>query len=359
MSAEGSNVETVPTTDSPEVPDVRLRRNILVLRMALVIIAIAGALAWVIMRFVISDGNISDAKTAKTTAEKANEAASRVFVSRGDDLRSARSSLNSATSSVVLLPSTSQVESLKAAVKFAEDEYQSSKVKAEETAQVLKDANARFDAANAYEPRLMTILYVGLGAVFVLCLLYVPSVRYLRLEAERRDEISQAIKSIEDEEIKEPSAEFESLWLSNKQQLRHYHRLVLGYAESTRQLTRFTLVGAALLMLALGVFSMFARDTSSAIASSVLVAASAAVTGYLARAVLRNSEGSSKELGEFFAHPLEVEKALAAERLVLTMPENEQSAAKLIIVKFLASKPVPMLVQPAEAVPGETDLTSP
>jgi hypothetical protein len=308
------------------------------------------AVTWAIVQFVVAGGAVDEAGRAQAAAKAEVLAAGRDSSDKDDQLRSARASLAAATY-VLSTSSASEVDALKDAVRFAEGEYQDSTTKLGKAEQALADANTRLDSANAFASRVTSAAYIAAGVLLALGLLYVPVKRHLRLEAERRAEIATALKAIEQEQEKEPSTEFENLWVSNKQQLRHYHRLVLKYAESTRQLTRLTLVGAAVLMLGVGAFSLFANSTSAAISSSVLTAVSAAVTGYVARAVLRNSESSSEELGAFFAHPLEVERALAAERIVRTMPEGEQGAAKLIIVKFLAAKRV--AAQPGDAKAAE------
>ncbi|MFC0546210.1 hypothetical protein [Kutzneria chonburiensis] len=348
METANSEPETEPTADVPKAPDGHLPRNLSIIRLAMAAVVVVSAVTWAIIRFVVAGGAIEEAGHAQVAAQNAALSASRDASATDDRLRAARASLSAATDPVFLSPA-SEIDALKDAVTFAQGEYQSSAAKMSKAEQALADASARLDGANAFASRVTNSAYIGLGVLLALCLLYLPVKRHLRLEAERRAEIAAALKAIEDEQEKVPSTEFENLWVSNKQQLRHYHRLVLKYAESTRQLTRLTLVGAAVLMLGVGAFSLFVDSTSSAISSAVLTAVSAGVTGYVARAVLRNSESSSKELGAFFAHPLEVERALAAERIVLTMPEEEQSAAKLIIVKFLAAKRAAVSAQPSDA----------
>ncbi|MDT7764499.1 MAG: hypothetical protein QOC63_3919 [Mycobacterium sp.] len=130
--------------------------------------------------------------------------------------------------------------------------------------------------------------------------------------------------------------QFETLWEDNKSQIERYHRIVLNYATSARVYTLVSLGVGFVFILIISVVAITAHG-DSAIPASVVTAAAAALTGFVARAALRNSEASSQELRAFFAHPLDVERALAAERLVNEMPDVEQGEARLIIIRYLAS----------------------
>lgn len=129
----------------------------------------------------------------------------------------------------------------------------------------------------------------------------------------------------------------ESLWDRNRQQIENYHKIVLNYASSSRTYTLIALgVGFAFILI-VTILAVTAKS-DAAIPAAVVAASSAALTGFVANASLRNSESSSQELRAFFGHPLDVERALAAERLVNAMPSDEQGKARLIIINYLAGK---------------------
>jgi hypothetical protein len=161
---------------------------------------------------------------------------------------------------------------------------------------------------------------------------------YFRSEKRREFENYKIILEL-DTEIGGDGDDFTlpALWLANRDQLKSYHRLVLNYANSTRRTTLIALsFGFAFLVVA-GALAPFARTASAAVATSIAATAGAGVTAFVAQAVLRNADSSSKELLAFFSHPLEVEKMLAAERLINGMPAGAQDEAKLLVIQALTN----------------------
>ncbi|GAA0928013.1 hypothetical protein [Virgisporangium aurantiacum] len=181
---------------------------------------------------------------------------------------------------------------------------------------------------------LVWLLY--LGAVGLVAGVVHAVNRHISGERRRDFENRQLVNEIEsagaDDDL---SLEFPDLWRQNKVQLRLYHQLVLNYATSARRTTQISLISGFVFLLAVGVVATFASDVPSAISSSVVVAAGTVVTGFIANAVLRNADSSSREVTSFFAHPLEVERMLAAERIIATMPEAARPAAQTLIVNAL------------------------
>ncbi|MFG1944310.1 hypothetical protein [Nonomuraea sp. NPDC048826] len=159
---------------------------------------------------------------------------------------------------------------------------------------------------------------------------------YVRNEKRRTFENQQVLKDIRERDLPvDDSLTLRALWRDNRDQLQLYHKLVLNYASSTRQTTLATLLVGFSFLVAAGAFSLFADNVASAVAVSVVSAAGAAVAGFIAQAVLKNSETSSREVLAFFSHPLEVERILAAERVIESMPESARDAARLLIVQAL------------------------
>jgi uncharacterized membrane-anchored protein YhcB (DUF1043 family)/uncharacterized membrane protein (DUF485 family) len=175
-------------------------------------------------------------------------------------------------------------------------------------------------------------------AVAIACLILVAGVylRYLRLEKERQLENRQLVQQIVNEEATD-EFDLQNLWEANKKQLQLYHQIVVNYAQSSRQSTQVFLVCGFFFIVLVGVFALTRSTTAGAISSSIVSATGAIVTGFIAQAALKNQDSSSRELVEFFSHPLDVQRALAAERLIMSMPEDDQSKAKLIVVEHLAA----------------------
>jgi hypothetical protein len=183
------------------------------------------------------------------------------------------------------------------------------------------------------------LLYGGLVAAFIVAaiLLY----RYVRSEKYRSFENREILEQLHAADLATATGEpedpldFIALWRNNRDQLTSYHQLVLNYASSSRQTTILTLLAGFTFLLIVGVVAMFTHTLASAVTSSVVAAAGAAVTGFIGNAVLKNADTSSREVLAFFSHPLDVERTLAAERLIRAMPAGSQEAAKLLVIQSL------------------------
>jgi hypothetical protein len=190
------------------------------------------------------------------------------------------------------------------------------------------------DVKKSYNPTGVWLSY----SIFVIVLISATALvyQYFRSEKRRSYESKQIIEDLRNkEETDEDPLDFMVLWRNNRDQLTEYHKLVLNYASSTRQTTILTLLAGFSFLLIVGVIALFAHSVSSSIAASVVAAAGATVTGFIGNAVLHNADTSSREVLAFFAHPLDVERVLAAERLIGAMPESSQEAAKLLVVQAL------------------------
>jgi hypothetical protein len=178
------------------------------------------------------------------------------------------------------------------------------------------------------------------GGALAASLVFVPvGLLYLRSEKRRQHENRLILADLDTKtDRRDNPFELVTRWLENQQQLQTYHQLVLNYASSTRQTTLATLVTGFGFLLVIGVIAIFASDLPSAIASSVVAAAAAALTGFIARAVLRNADTSSREMLSFFSHPLEVQRLLAAERVSEGMPEPFRHQANLLIISALTGQ---------------------
>jgi hypothetical protein len=82
---------------------------------------------------------------------------------------------------------------------------------------------------------------------------------------------------------------------------------------------------------------MIGSNKTVVVAAAAISAVGAVFTGYVASVVLRNSEGSSREVQAFFNHPIQVERILAAERLSDSLQGAGEEQAKLAIINALVA----------------------
>lgn len=177
------------------------------------------------------------------------------------------------------------------------------------------------------------LLYSGcVGAGIVLAgLIFI----YVRSEKIRTYQSGQILDDLQKSGRSENPLDFVVLWNNNRDQLASYHKLILNYASSTRQATIATLLVGFGFFIVIGIVAFFARNIPAAVAASVVAAVGATVTGFVSNGVLRNAETSSREVLSFFSHPLDIQRALAAERVINSMPESSQQEARLLLVRAL------------------------
>jgi hypothetical protein len=196
--------------------------------------------------------------------------------------------------------------------------------------------NATLSAENELgNPVSRWIIYAGVvGTVLVGDTLFIL---YLHGDRERDFENRAIVQSIAKStaELEVRTTDLTDLWLANEKQLAGYHQLVLNYAATSRATTKFSLWFGFVFVAVISVCVLFAHSLATTVASSVIATVGTAVTGYVARTVLRNSETSSAEVIEFFSHPIETQRLLTARQLIETMPDDVQGEAKLLLIKEL------------------------
>jgi hypothetical protein len=189
----------------------------------------------------------------------------------------------------------------------------------------------------------------GLTA-FVVALLLTVIIGYTRSERRRRWENREVLREAEQTAAdSDLEVDFASLWRRNQHRLQEYHRIVLNHAESSRDLTTGVLLAGFAIVAVLGILASRAGDVTSAVATSVAATAGATVTAFIARNVLRNTETSTSEVNQFFRNPMEMERTLAAERLIEMMSEKERDAARLLVIRGLSERALPLTDMPARA----------
>jgi hypothetical protein len=255
------------------------------------------------------------------------------------DLVSAQSKLEAAESSVLSRPGS--VEEAKKQADYAREQVSASAARVERAHVEWQDARRRELAVARGAAGMLGTWLVYSGVVAAAILAATLLLMYFRGEKRREFENRRILKYLEEakpsviEENPDDPMSLEMLWEANRDQLQHYHRLILNYATSTRQTTQVALLAGFSFLMVVGLFALIARSLASAVASSVVASAGAVVTGFIANAILRNADTSSREVLAFFSHPLEVERVLTAERVIRSMPQPAQDAAKLRIVEGL------------------------
>lgn len=179
------------------------------------------------------------------------------------------------------------------------------------------------------------IVYAGVaGAIIVGDTLFIL---YLNTDRQREIENKAIVRSIAESAAKLEAgvADVAELWLANERQLAGYHQLVLNYAATSRATTKFSLWFGFIFVAVLSACVIFTHSLAATVASSVIAAVGTVVTGFIARAILKNSETSSVEVMAFFSHPLETQRLLTARQIIDSMPEEAQAQAKLLLVREL------------------------
>lgn len=261
----------------------------------------------------------AEVKTART-----DETAARAYL---DDKRAAAS--GNEQLQVTVMEARRRLSNAEDEVRNAEDEAatQAQSLAAARTA----EARAAGQQTGADTWRLYTMLVVAAALVAGIAFFYV-------LGEKRRQFESTFVLDALDASLADRSVNalaFDQLWQTNRDRLGAYHRLIQNYASSSRQLTMVTLLSGFVFLLIVGGAALLVRNTAAAVAASVVAAAGAALAGFVGRTVLRNAATSSREVLTFFAHPLEVERMLSAERLIGRMPEDARSEALTLIIKAL------------------------
>lgn len=179
------------------------------------------------------------------------------------------------------------------------------------------------------EPFVRIVVSIVLIAIaFGIALLVVVAIRS---ESKRAWQNRKLVASIPQSNDLSPIAR----WKDNEDRLRYYHQLVQNYSTSTRQLTLIVILAEFVFLLAIGAAFMFITVTSTAIAASIVAAVFAGVTGFVANVVLKNAEGSSREVRQFFRHPIDVQRLLSAQLIVDEMDGEEKNLARMAIVQSL------------------------
>lgn len=209
------------------------------------------------------------------------------------------------------------------------------------------DVEQRFNEAYSdpgpHEPgflqRWILICSIAIVSILFATFLATGVLYYLSQEAKRRFE--NELLADEAGAIDVDALDLPALWTDNRDRLGKYHQIVLNFAQSTRQATLLTISIGFFFIVVISIISVTSEGTASAISSSVIGASGAILTGFIGQAVLKNAATSSRELTSFFSHPIEVERALNAERIIAKIEDPQKRAAgELMLVEYLTSNKI-------------------
>jgi uncharacterized protein HemX len=85
-------------------------------------------------------------------------------------------------------------------------------------------------------------------------------------------------------------------------------------------------------LIVLGFVAARADNGTAAIAASAVAVAGAAIGGYIGATFMKTQEHSSNQMSQYFTQPVELLRALSAERLAATLePADKAKAMQMII----------------------------
>jgi hypothetical protein len=210
--------------------------------------------------------------------------------------------------------------------------------KADSSQAALSDAERRLSDAQSRTQGLGPAWYIyGIASALIL-FVGAMIVSFYRAEQRRDWENKNLVARLAKSVLSDSTTgdiSLDQMWKQNQERLQEYHSIVVNYAASTRQSTLISLLAGFALIAGLSVMTLLADGLTAAITSSVVASAGALVTGYVAKAVLRNSEASSRELTQFFIHPVKIEQMLLAERMIRTMNDGNINPAMMTLVESL------------------------
>jgi hypothetical protein len=202
--------------------------------------------------------------------------------------------------------------------------------------------NLRAIRSQAAADRRHAIKILTLSSLFGIATIVVLVGAYLSIAAGQRLKYNQRaamyrISNADQKTHVTNGSRVEALIRANNERLEAYHSLVTTYAESSRLTAKVVIAaGFVFLLLACGA-AMIGSNKTVVVAAAAISAVGAVFTGYVASVVLRNSEGSSREVQAFFNHPIQVERILAAERLSDSLQGAGEEQAKLAIINALVA----------------------
>jgi hypothetical protein len=112
-----------------------------------------------------------------------------------------------------------------------------------------------------------------------------------------------------------------ALWDVTHSRMSEYHIIVTGQARNSFRTAQVAMVIGFAMLVAFAVVAADAKTTTAAISAGGLGAVSAALSGYIAKTLIRSQETAASHLRAYFDQPLELSRYLAAERLLADAKE--------------------------------------
>lgn len=137
----------------------------------------------------------------------------------------------------------------------------------------------------------------------------------------------KTLKSTQDGEI-----DLIRLWAVNNKRLDLYHGITTNQSEKSFKSSQQTmLIGFFVIAIAV-IAAPFASSTLASVSIASIGAASGLISAYISSTFMKAQAAASKQLRQFFYHPVEISRMLSAERLLSKLDDEDKSkVARLII----------------------------
>jgi hypothetical protein len=155
------------------------------------------------------------------------------------------------------------------------------------------------------------------------------------LQKQKLDELKEKERALRNKD----TATFAELYDQNQERIDYYHDIATRQSkESFRSGQISTYVGFGLVVL-IGVIAGLAPNGSAAVAASVVAVAAAALSGFVGATFMKSQTEASNQLREFFLQPVELARALNAERLLQDLAADQRAEVTRDLIRGVVGAP--------------------
>lgn len=127
------------------------------------------------------------------------------------------------------------------------------------------------------------------------------------------------------------------LWAVNQQDLRYYHDIAIAQSKKSFRNSQFAAFGGFGTLIVVA-FIAARSEGASAVAASVIGVAGAGLSGFIGATFMRSQAQASAQLMQFFHQPVEISRALSAERFIQNSFNELQDGDRGKVVSSVAQK---------------------
>ncbi|WP_420118081.1 TRADD-N-associated membrane domain-containing protein [Micromonospora sp.] len=142
--------------------------------------------------------------------------------------------------------------------------------------------------------------------------------------------------------------ELSPLWTATHERLNLYHRIATKQAQESFRRAQAAMITGFAIVAASVILSLLSRSVAASIATGILGAVAAALSGFISHTFIRSQESAAQHLRAYFLQPLEFSRYLVAERLLNTLKDDQKAEGILAIVQGIAK---------FSAIGGDTRIT--